>query len=182
MRIALMASILLACSGGNGGDDGGSDAQTTNDTGTSDTGSPIDSGTDTMMANDSGNDASSSVPAGTIQGNVTRTPQLTFSGDGKGKLWIDIGTSCPYTGNIQVTKTVTVANVDLNPTNANVPWTMTGVAPGTYYVWGWLDDNGDDQPFPMGGDPGNNPTCPQVTLTANSGATTTLVFNSSTWN
>jgi hypothetical protein len=179
----LGATILLGCSSGAGGADGGDlDGATAMDGSKPDGATSMDAGADTQSGGDAASDAPSNVPAGTIQGIVTRTPQLTFSGDGKGKLWIDIGTSCPYQGNIQVTKTVTVPNVDLNPTSAMIPFTMTGVAPGMYYVWGWLDDNGDDQPFPMGGDPGNYPMCTQVTLTANAGASTTLVFNGSTWN
>lgn len=177
----LCALVFAGC----GGDDTstptdaatGSDAA--KDVATSDAGSdaaPVDSGADAVTS-DGG-----SVAPGTIEGVVTKGPSLTFSGDGKGTLWVDIGTSCPYQGNIQVTKTITVPSSDLTPTNAKIPFTMTGVAPGTYHVWGWLDDNGDGQPFPNGGDPGNNPTCPQVTLTANAGASVTLVFNSSTWN
>ncbi len=176
-----VTALLFGCSsGGGGGDDAGLDGPMTRDG----DGEPRGTGvaTDAGPSADTGSDAQQSVPPGTIQGVVTRTSQLTFTGDGKGKLWIDIGTSCPYTGNIQVTKTVTVPTVDLNPMNVVVPFTMTGVSPGTYYVWGWLDDNGDNQPFPMGGDPGNYPTCAQVTLTANAGAAATLVFNSSTWN
>ena len=132
---------------------------------------------------DAGPDVQSgTVPPGELRGVVKRTQGLTFSGDGKGKLWIDIGSTCPYTGPIDVKKTTTVPNVDLTSPNAEIKFTMTGVAPGTYSVWGWLDDNGDDQPFPNGGDPGNFPMCPQVTLTANSGASVDLVFASSGWN
>lgn len=179
----LCALVFVGCGGGDSSapNDAAAGNDATKDVATSDSGDaapPVEGGVD------AGSDAKAdaAVPAGTIQGLVTKGPGLTFSGDGKGTLWVDIGTSCPYQGNIQVTKTITVPSWDLTPPNAQIPFTMTGVAPGTYFVWGWLDDNGDNQPFPNGGDPGNNPTCPQVTLTANAGASVTLLFNSSTWN
>lgn len=179
--VGLCAALLVGCSGGStgqdsGAGDGGASEGGSIDSGV-DTGAPVDSGSGMDAAPDAG-----AVPPGTIEGVVTKTPQLTFFGDGKGTLWVDIGTSCPYQGNIQVTKTVTVPNADLTPANVSIPFTMTGVAPGTYYVWGWVDDNGDNQPFPQGKDPGNNPICPQVTLTANAGASVTLTFNGSNWN
>ena len=146
-----------------------------------DTMQQIDAATD--AATDAGSDTQSGgIPAGEIDGEITRTQGLTFSGDGKGTLWVDIGGMCPYSSGIDVKNTIMVPNVDLTSPNAKVPFKMTGVAPGTYQVWGWLDDNADGNPFPMGGDPGNFPTCVQATLTQNAGASVSLVFNSSTFN
>jgi hypothetical protein len=180
--LAMMGVLFLGCSDGGSAQDGGGDSGPKSEGGVLDSGS--DGGTPTDgSAGDTGSGDAGSVPAGTIQGVVTKSAQLTFpGGDGKGTLWIDIGTSCPYQGNIQVTKTVTVPNADLTPANVMIPFTMTGVTPGTYFVWGWVDDNADGQPFPQGKDPGNYPTCPQVTLTANAGASVTLLFDGSNWN
>lgn len=182
---AIVCLLLVGCSSSANDMDGGSDASSGVDSSAmNDSSTTMDAGTDSNGGMDSGGtmDSGGMVAPGTIQGMVVKGPNLTFKGDGKGTLWVDIGNQCPYSMGINVQKTITVMNVDLTPNNAMVPFTMTGVAAGTYYVWGWLDDNGDNQPFPMGGDPGNNPVCPQVTLTAQAGASVTLSFNSSNWN
>jgi hypothetical protein len=169
--MGILAVLVAGCSSGGstthhdlamaGGDGGGGDLAT---------------GPDLGMA---------AIPAGTIQGLVKRGAGLTFSGDGKGTLWVDIGPECPYPQPgpmFSVTKTAMFPNGDLAPMDATIPFTMTGVAAGTYAVWAWLDDNGDANPLPSGGDPGDFPMCPMVTLTASAGASVELTFDSSTWN
>lgn len=58
-----------------------------------------------------------------------------------------------------------------------MPYEMTGVPPGTYQVWAWVDDNGDGNPLPSGGAPGSFPTCGAATVSATAGATVDLVFD-----
>lgn len=185
--VLFVALFLVACGGPRGTDsdlgvvDGGT-VDTGTDAGAVDAAHPdMAGGTDAGSGTDAG-----AIPAGTIRGTVTRSAGLTFSGDGMGTLWVDVGPSCPYPSpgpGFAVTQTVMVPSVDLTSPSAAVPFSVTGLAAGTYAVWGWLDDNNDGatNPFPSGGDPGNFPTCPTVTIGA-AGARADLLFESSTWN
>lgn len=118
------------------------------------------------------------VPAGTVKGMISRTSSVSMPQDGKGTIYVDVGPKCPYTEGFASAETATIPNVDMNDPSVKIPWQITGIAPGTYAVWGWLDDNGDTMPatpFPSG-DPANS-TCVTVTLTASAGATADMVFN-----
>jgi len=166
-----------AATGGSGGAaTGGSGGAATGGSGGSATGG---SGGATGGAGGAGGSGGGAVPAGTVQGVITRTATLKMPQDGKGTIYVDVGPQCPYTTGFAGAKTATIANADMNDPNVKIPWQLSGITPGTYAVWGWLDDNGDtipSTPFPSG-DPANS-TCVTVTVTATQGATADLLFNS----
>lgn len=118
------------------------------------------------------------VPGGTVRGTITRTASLRMPEDGVGQLYIDFGDMCPYTEGFGTARTLVLDDVDMNDPGVRVPYEMTGLPPGTYQVWAWLDDNGDtvpSTPFPAG-DPGHL-SCVEVTVTATEGATADLLFD-----
>ena len=120
------------------------------------------------------------VPGGTVRGVITRTATLSMPEDGMGTIWIDVGPACPYSDSFAGATTAMITGADMNDPGVMIPYEVTGLTPGTYFVWAWLDDNGDTSPstpFPAG-DPGNFPVCPTVTVTATEGATADLLFDS----
>jgi hypothetical protein len=117
------------------------------------------------------------VPAGEIVGNVTRLASVTVPANAH-TLWVVIGPLClsdpSFIG--QIDNMVMLQGIDMSSPSASIPYTMTGVTPGTYQVWGWLDNNGPG--YPTGGVPFDYPDCVQVTVTASAGATANIVFDS----
>jgi hypothetical protein len=90
------------------------------------------------------------VSFGVLKGKVTST--VAPSGDGKGTLYISLHDQVPPAG--QLTATV-ITNADLASPYASETYFLSALQPGNYYLFVFLDDNDNNNPFAPGPDKGD---------------------------
>lgn len=102
-----------------------------------------------------------------VAGFVTRSVEPGADGDAMGTLYLSLMQTCE-TGASAV-EGMEIADADLSVAGTNVPFSFDDVAPGTYQLTGFLDDNGNfDGAGPDLGDlvavEGVGPGCVEVTV------------------
>lgn len=90
------------------------------------------------------------VPLGALRGTVTSTAAV--SGDGRGTLYISLHDQPPPAGQVAWTA---VQNANLSSPYASEAYFLSSLAPGSYYLQVFLDDNLNNNPFLPGPDKGD---------------------------
>lgn len=107
--------------------------------------------------------------AAVVSGFVTRSVEPSAEGDATGTLYLSLMQTCE-TGASAI-EGMEIADADLSGNGTNVPFVFNDIAPGTYQLTGFLDDNGNfDGAGPDLGDlvavEGVGPGCVEVTVGA----------------
>jgi uncharacterized protein (DUF2141 family) len=101
-----------------------------------------------VVAGDGGPDGQAKV--GSLKGKVTAS--ASPSGDGKGTLYVAVHSQLPPAG--AMTSTL-INNADLSSPYASETYFLTGLPPGNYYLYVYLDDNMNFNLFAPGPDKGD---------------------------
>jgi len=101
-----------------------------------------------VVSGDGGPDGIATV--GSLKGKVTAT--AAPSGDGKGTLYVSLHSQVPPAG--AETSTL-INNADLSSPYTSETYFLTGLPPGNYYLYVYLDDNLNFNPFAPGPDKGD---------------------------
>ncbi len=158
-----------------GGTESPNDATTSGREGTSGTTSTSEepqATTDGTAADDSSSEPDDGSTGGAdttvaVSGFVTRSVEPGADGDATGTLYLSLMQTCE-TGASAI-EGMEIADADLSVAGTNVPFSFDDVAPGTYQLTGFLDDNGNfDGAGPDLGDlvavEGVGPGCVEVTV------------------
>ncbi len=101
-----------------------------------------------VVGGDGGPDGKATV--GSLKGKVSAS--IAAAGDGKGTLYVSLHSQLPPAG---VSASTLINNADLSSPYGSESYFLTGIPPGNYYLYVYLDDNLNFNPFSPGPDKGD---------------------------
>ena len=139
LALAIMLAMVAAACGDDGGSSGAADPDVAPDEVAAD-----------VVASIPGGDAS-------VDGVVTRTVPVSEDGDGRGQLHLTLDTQCRNDRGTGVEPLTTVGTgvLSLAEPDDEITFRFEGLADGTYFASGWLDDvdnEEQDEDLPATGD------------------------------